>query len=423
MPYKNNYWKQLLGERAQVLIGKNVAYTTQATLALFQANAALGEVGIFDADTMALVTAAAPSTERLFFAAKRDGAVERSVAFKIGEAYNVRRTAYSAPVLQVSSIHLSSTVQGYAQLLVGDILYTALAQGTGGNAISVANVVAGNSTALSVAVTSNAIVVNLATSSGGVATSTAAQVQAAIVASGAASALVNAAITGNPANVQAALAATNLSGGAAATTIPTGTEFFLRVLETTVGSQPFPTWDYDYTSVQGDTIDSVGVALANMINNKALVMNTNRDLVVTAVYTAATNILQLTAIYFGSSFRIQVPYGLTTLFGAFVTYDTPMHQGSGYYQQVQAFQAEGDVYKGVTTNYPLQGSNPADYGQPTDVVDAATPATYTIYNIQGYGNERSKTPAERQFLAQNIVFIVPGNGTNPDSAVQTVLGL
>lgn len=97
-----------------------------------------------------------------------------------------------------------------------DLVYTAVAPGTAGNAITVRYVVAGNSTPLTVSVTGSAITVNVATNGGGAPTSTAAQVAAAVAASAPAAALV-----GTPANaasndgsgVVAALSVTNLAGG------------------------------------------------------------------------------------------------------------------------------------------------------------------------------------------------------------------
>ena len=60
------------------------------------------------------------------------------------------------------------------------ITYTAVQRGTGGNAITVAYVVAGNNTPLTVAVVGTAITVNVATDAGGAATSTANAVEAAV---------------------------------------------------------------------------------------------------------------------------------------------------------------------------------------------------------------------------------------------------
>jgi hypothetical protein len=96
-----------------------------------------------------------------------------------------------------------------------DLTYTAIGAGVTGNAITIAYVVAGASTALSVSVAGNAITVNVATSSGSAATSTAAQVAAAIAAHAVASLKVN--VANAPGNdgtgVVTALAATPLAGG------------------------------------------------------------------------------------------------------------------------------------------------------------------------------------------------------------------
>lgn len=96
-----------------------------------------------------------------------------------------------------------------------DMTYTADVAGSGGNAITVAYVVAGLNTALSVGVVGNAITVNVATDGAGAATSTAAQVKTAVDASAPASALISVANAGGDsgAGVVTAMAATALTGG------------------------------------------------------------------------------------------------------------------------------------------------------------------------------------------------------------------
>lgn len=102
-----------------------------------------------------------------------------------------------------------------------DLTFTAVTPGVGGNSITIVYAVAGNNTALSVSVTSNAITVNLATNGGGTATSTAAQILAAIQASAPASALVNVALaaTNDGTGVAIALSSTPLASGAEANVI------------------------------------------------------------------------------------------------------------------------------------------------------------------------------------------------------------
>lgn len=99
-----------------------------------------------------------------------------------------------------------------------DLTYTAKAAApnyVAGNSVRVAYVVAGVSTPLTVAVSGNDITVNVATNGASAATSTAAQVMAAVNASVPASALVTAAnATGNDGTgVVTAMAFTSLTGG------------------------------------------------------------------------------------------------------------------------------------------------------------------------------------------------------------------
>lgn len=416
MTYRNNFFKMLMGVNPIGGVAGAVAYTTQATYAAFVTNAAQGELGVFDADTLALVSGAgaASTTENIFIAIMRDSGVERTPSFQIGQV-TATRTAYSAPVKQVTNIQL-----GYlASLILADITYTAKSPGTGGNAITVTYVVAGNNTALSVGVVSNAITVNLATNGGGAATSTAAQVAAAVNASGAASALVGAVVTGNQNTVQAAQAATNLAGGAALPTPNVGQVYEIGLLDTSPGNQPFPTYDYQYVAVQGDTIDTVAAKLVNMINNQYNFGNQNRDLIVTATYNSGTKVITLTAINFSCSFNVLTKYDLDPI--AVVVYTTPMHQGSGFPGHVTLIQNALDIYKGVTTNYPLQGTTPQDFGKPSDMVNPT--GTYNIYTFSGYKDDSAKTPAHRQTFQRFIILAVPSSGTSPEAQVKNIFGL
>lgn len=96
-----------------------------------------------------------------------------------------------------------------------DSTFTATRPGAAGNDIRIRYVVSGVSTPLSVAVSGNDITVNVATSGASAATSTAAQVNAAVNAHATASSMVSAAnATGNDGTgVVTALAFTNLTGG------------------------------------------------------------------------------------------------------------------------------------------------------------------------------------------------------------------
>lgn len=418
MPFKNNYWKSLMGDNAQVIISGAVAYTSQADAKALVASGVQGELGCFDNGTLLLVSGggAASTTENIFFGVKRDGLLQRTVSFQIGQLKSLNRTAYSAQVKQVTNVYFG----GYASLVVQDITYYAKTTGSAGNAITITYVVAGASTALSVSVTGNAITVNLATNGSSIATSTATTVLAAIVASSGASALVGAEITGTAANVQAAQAATNLANGSAnSTTVAAGNYFELGLLDLTPGFQPFPTWDYGYTAVPGDTIDTVVTNLAAQINATTSLANQARDLIVTATYDSTAHILTLTAINFGTSFRVLTKYVLGQ--NAQIVYTTPMHLGSGFGAQALLFEQQGNVFDGFTTNYPEQGANPADFGQPASLVN--TTLGYNIYAIVSVADGDSKTPHVIQHQRRVIYILVPSSGTTPEVQVKAILGL
>ena len=96
-----------------------------------------------------------------------------------------------------------------------DLVWTANTGGTAGNAITIAYVVAGTNTPLTVSVAGNAITVNVATNGAGAATSTAAQVAAAVAATPAAGQKVTGtnAAGNDGTGVVAAMGATALTGG------------------------------------------------------------------------------------------------------------------------------------------------------------------------------------------------------------------
>lgn len=430
MPYRNIYWKSILGVNAQVLLSLGVAYTAQATYALFVANSVEGELGIFNADTQALIASggAVATNINIFFAVNRGGTkgpwtavnsivpnvIETSITFQLQNGTALRQP-YDAPILQVTKVAMTSR----ASLTIGDLTYRAKAAGAA-SAITITQVVAGASTALSVSVAGNAITVNLATSAGSAAISTAAQIAAAVIASGPASALVTIDVTGTGSNVQGASAVANLAGGTAAATIVAGQIFNLSILETTVGYQPFPTWDYQYVAIAGDTEDTVATKLVGYINNTQSVQNRDRDLVVTAAY--ANGVITVTAIYFGSTFNVLLKGSQLETIADVVPVQTA-HAGSGTADQVRMFQQAGDVFKGVTTQYPLQGAQPGDYGQPDDFVALNTVKNFDIFSYSGIQYTGSKTFLHRQEFKQNLFVIVPTSGTTPTAAIKAILGL
>ncbi len=102
-----------------------------------------------------------------------------------------------------------------------DLVFTAKAGGPGGNSIRVQYVVAGNNTPLTVDVQGYDIIVNVATSGAGAATSTSAQVKAAVDAAANHLMAVAHAASNDGTGVVTALSLTALAGGSLQTTPPT----------------------------------------------------------------------------------------------------------------------------------------------------------------------------------------------------------
>lgn len=127
----------------------------------------------------------------------------------------LKTTTRSGPWAQSSYLQYAKLTTAMAGTN-NDLTFYAKTPGAAGNNIRVRIVVAGASTALSVSVATNDITINSATSAGSAATSTAAQVRTAVLASVPAMALLGSVenATGNDGTgVVAALAFTNLAGG------------------------------------------------------------------------------------------------------------------------------------------------------------------------------------------------------------------
>jgi hypothetical protein len=105
---KNKYWQTLLGQNVEVLISKQVEYSDSADFEAFVADAVDGELGVFNADTQALVSglAAVDASTPVFVAVKRGGTVEKTGVFKVSQLKK-SRAPYAASTLQASKVTLS----------------------------------------------------------------------------------------------------------------------------------------------------------------------------------------------------------------------------------------------------------------------------------------------------------------------------
>lgn len=186
----------------------------------------------------------------------------------------------------------------------------------------------------------------------------------------------------------------------------------ITIHETTPGNQPFPTWQYSYVAKAADTLTTILAALAAQINSTTIVQNRGKgNQIATATSTATT--LVVTAKDFNRHFTISVRQAAWDHLVSNVL-TTPFNAGSGTSDQVLLYDAESNVKKGVTTNYPINGV-PSEYGLPNNLVVSGE--TYTTYSIVNIAEEDSSgTPVDRHFR-RNYQYIFVQAGTAADTAL------
>lgn len=210
-----------------------------------------------------------------------------------------------------------------------------------------------------------------------------------------------------------------------------GKEYGIKIIETTPGYQPFPSWLYTIIAVTGDTVTTVANKLVAKINDLTSAVNKGTDVIVTASNVAG--VITLTA---SSALGNTIPGAITFKIG--LTADTlndlaptgaiaytgagtqAAFQGSGTGQYVQELEKYGNIFKGVTTflgNTNL-GATGADFGQPTAFASAAL--NYVLYQVTQENIERSPTPVERHFHKKTFILAVPTAG-GPAAAVSKIL--
>jgi hypothetical protein len=196
-------------------------------------------------------------------------------------------------------------------------------------------------------------------------------------------------------------------------------EFTIKILDpsATLGNQPIPVYAYTVNAKPAETLDQVMQRLVDSINDPNNVTHKEDDPVVSAVYTAGTDSIALTAIDFGTYFEVAVGgvlVGRTTLAAT-----TPPVLGNGTYEQAAQLEREGWIDEGYGTNYPEIGV-PSEWGQPS--VFAAVGTTYSFIHVDAIRVKQSvaNTVTDRPF---HILLIIPSSGTTPLNELQVNFGL
>lgn len=192
-------------------------------------------------------------------------------------------------------------------------------------------------------------------------------------------------------------------------------EVVVTVIETTPGNQPFPRWSYSVQAKQGETKAALLARLVALINDPTSVINSDMGPAVTA--SLAGDVLTLTAIYEGSSFRVALQEKAFDVASAVIT--TAFKQGSGYYDHVASAELAGNIFEGNTTQYPNQNATDAEFGAPTKF--AKSGVTYDTFQIDSVRTEYSPTPVDQHQHYHHFILCVPVGATK-SGAVGTALG-
>lgn len=100
--------KTTKGRNQQVIVGTPIALSTDATIALFLANAPTGEIGVYDGNGARHTDAITANEIVTFLQKKSDGSVKKTTPVKFSDLTPTRKT-YVAPVKAVGSLGWSGT--------------------------------------------------------------------------------------------------------------------------------------------------------------------------------------------------------------------------------------------------------------------------------------------------------------------------
>lgn len=195
-----------------------------------------------------------------------------------------------------------------------------------------------------------------------------------------------------------------------------GDEISIKVIETADQSHVPPTFTFTYKVKAADTLQKIYEGLRDAVLNHPEAAGTGDDLFVTATASAAG--LVLTHKFNQASFRVATP-GLSFDY-AVVANTTPAVYGSGFYDEIAQLEYEGEVFDGVTTQYPGDGLVPTDFG--TTQRFAAEGVQYGKIQVNTYKHEYSPTPVNRHHHLKHLVLAVVQGGA-AQTQLETVFGL
>ncbi len=398
------------GYNGSVFVGPPINYTTDATLALFLANAPTGEIGVYDAND-ALHTDAITASEKFYIVQKLAGGIKRTplLAFKDLVA---SKKLYVAPVRQVSHIGWTTT----------------------GGGLNLPTVAAGNSYELAVIETTEGYEPFPTWNFSYTAKVNDTQMEIAQ----AFAAMINDTnalmFKSNQALVKAKVKSDATYGNYAATTTSTFTLVATNGSASLTYGGTGPTYDVavgDYisfdaaaapTDVVGDVYKVIAVSATGFTLNRPYQGATQTFTEAEAEGTRVKKVtsvvqvgLELTALEDDVHFRIALREDLED---ATITYTTPFVKGNGSYAEVAADEQEGEIWEGDTAK---NSQFAADYGQ--QGVQTTSSETYDAYMFQYKQTSKAIAPeSESIHLGIDVIWVAKSAG-DLDTNLNTLFGL
>jgi hypothetical protein len=403
------YSKNLSGQKAAIFIGPaNVEYTTDATFALFIANAVEGEIGIYTSAGV-LKTTALAANEEFFIVQKKDGELTKTPILKYNEIFSKRKTAYDAPVKKVMTVGYGGSTGSLNIDFTGASATTPLEFGIAARETTPGNqpfpVQEGYAVVTSTSQDEYALVASIVTQLNFDVdyekTSPDGFVKAEILSNGTPTYLIS---TIDPTVTNGSRTVTY----SAAVTVATGAYLSIRgaIYKVATGVTAGTTLELD-RPYQGttETID-VSVETTAFAN--------------TITYTSGTTELGIKL----TGLRDEVHFVVTPTGGfanATVTVATAWKQGAGAGANIVELEAEGVIFQGLGST--VNAAFASDYGQPTKFASAT--GTYDQYfiDIQTVLKPSAAAPLAENRSIERIHIAVPSSGTTPSNELTTILAV
>lgn len=436
------------GENAEVLIAGAQAYTAQASYPLFQANAADGEVGIFDANTMAALAAngvLGNPTGLVGSTATTGGSIPANTYFYTIVGINANGHTLPGNEISITTTGATSTNTLSWNPLPGAVSYQIWRGTAAGAEANFQTSVTNSFTDTSAGGGTSGTLPTTNTATTGVGQALVAGQKYFIAqrrdnyCKTTTAILYDSTRTRRIPYAAPVKQVTTIAIDTSLYTYAAGDDIEVALIETTPGNEPWPTWAYDCvtgTVVGGTAISTLALALqaiVNRINNVADLVHRDDVLLGQTPFTASLSnsgsvyTITVTAGFFGEHFKVATRGPISGL--AVVTTTTPFVLGSGFYDHVLALEKEGWIFEGVTTNYPGEGVTPADFGYPTSYV--VNGLTYNIYAIDPRRVSAEPNAVNERVHYPHLYIITPvpvganaaaRAASSPDYTIGTILG-